>query len=92
MNAKPISYVKANLAKVIEEVRETSGPIVITQNGSEKAVLQDSESYERMRSALAMLKLIAMGEADVEQGRTRPQREVFRDLRKRLADRARDER
>ena len=92
MKSRPISYVKANLAKVIDEVRESSGPIMITQSGSERAVLQDSESYERMRSALAMLKLIAIGDADVGQGRPRPQREVFRDLRKRTADRANDER
>lgn len=92
MKTRTISYVKANLAKVIDELQDAHDPIEITQNGTGKAVLQDRASYDRMRSALAMLKLIAMGEDDAERGRTRSQQDVFRGMRKRLAARARAER
>ncbi len=86
MRAKSISYVKAHLAEVIEELRSAQGPLVITQNGASRAVLQDHESYERMRAALAMLKLVALGERDVAEERTRSQLVVFRDLRRKLRD------
>jgi PHD/YefM family antitoxin component YafN of YafNO toxin-antitoxin module len=46
--------------------------MVITQNGEAKAVLQDVASYERAQETLALLKLLALGQADVVAGRTRP--------------------
>lgn len=87
MRTRPISYVKAHLSEVIEELQHASGPLIITKNGTSRAVLQDHDSYERMRAAMAMIKLIALGEHDVAEGRTRPQRDVFRDLRRMLRER-----
>lgn len=84
MTTKSVSYVKAHLAEVIDSVRESHDPVVITQNGASTAVIQDHESYQRTQQALAMLKLIAMGERDIEKGRTIPQEEVFRSLKQRL--------
>lgn len=84
MSTLPVSQVKARLAEVIEATRETGEAVVITQNGKATAVLQDLASYEAMRRSLAMLKLVAQGERDLAQGRSIPQAEVFRALRKRL--------
>jgi prevent-host-death family protein len=81
---RPVSYVKAHLAEVIESVRESRDPVTITQNGSPSAVLVDHESYQRTRDALAILKLVAMGEHDVAMGRTVSQSRVFKDARARL--------
>ena len=84
MSSQPVSYVKAHLAEVLETVRTTHEPLLITQNGEAAAVLQDLESYERTRKALGLLKLIAMGEADIQAGRVEAQDAVFARLAKSL--------
>lgn len=82
---RPITYLKSRAADLMEQVNTTHRPVVITQNGEARAVLQDPESYERMRAALGILKLLAQGERDVESGRVVEQREVFASLKSRLA-------
>lgn len=84
MSTLPVSEVKARLAEVIESTRATGQPVIITQNGEATAVLQDLASYEATRHSLALLKLVAQGERDLSRGRSVPQAEVFRALRKRL--------
>lgn len=69
---KPISYLKAHSAEVIRELGEGASPLVITQNGEAKAVLQDVGSYEATQEALALLKLLAMGRDDMAAGRVQP--------------------
>ena len=56
---KPISYLKANAAEVLTQLAEEREPLVITQNGEAKAVLQDVGSYEATQETLALLKLLA---------------------------------
>jgi prevent-host-death family protein len=79
---RPVTYLKARAADLLEQVNETRRPVVITQNGEPRAVLQDPKSYESMRKALGLLKLLSQGEEDVRRGRTRPQDEVFERVRK----------
>ena len=43
---KPISYLKANAAEVLQELTDQRQPMVITQNGEAKAVIQDVASWE----------------------------------------------
>ena len=66
---KPISYLKANAAEVLENIREVREPLVITQNGEARAVLQDVESYEATQETLALLKLLALGNQQVAEGK-----------------------
>ncbi|MBA3707249.1 MAG: type II toxin-antitoxin system Phd/YefM family antitoxin [Planctomycetes bacterium] len=87
VKAQSVSFVKAHLAQVIEDVRGGGGPMIVTQNGATAAVIQDPESYERTQQALAMLKLVAMAEEDVRHGRVHSHDEVFAAARKRLAAR-----
>jgi prevent-host-death family protein len=82
---KPISYVKANAAELIRELKESGEPLVITQNGEATAVMQDVATYEATQETLALLKILALGRRQVEEGRTVPAEEVFRSLRKRRA-------
>ena len=82
--SQSVSYVKAHLAEVIHAVNASRKPLVITQNGTSTVVIQDHDSYQRTRDALLMLKLVAMGEADVNKGRTTPQAKVFSSLKKQL--------
>jgi len=65
---KPITYLKSKAADVLNQINETHRPIIITQNGEPRAVLQDPESYENMRNAIGLLKLISQAEDDVSTG------------------------
>ena len=67
---KPISYFKAHAAEILAELEESREPVAITQNGEVKAVVQDVASFERVQETLALLKLLALGTADIEAGRT----------------------
>jgi prevent-host-death family protein len=84
---KSISYLKANAADVLDRIGEEREPLVITQNGEAKAVLQDVASYEATQESLALLKLLALGLQDVEAGRTRPATDVIQRLRAKRAGR-----
>jgi prevent-host-death family protein len=78
---KPISYLKANAAEVLSELAEQRRPLVITQNGEAKAVLQDVGSYEETQETLALLKILALGTRQVEQGKVKPLVDVVSRLR-----------
>ena len=67
---KPISYFKAHAAEIIKQLNRNHGTMIITQNGEAKAVIQDIAEYERIQEALALLKMIAQGQNDVEEGKT----------------------
>jgi len=78
---KPISYLKANAADVLQELEEQRRPLIITQNGEAKAVLQDVASYEETQETLALLKILALGSQQVERGDVTPVSEVAKRLR-----------
>jgi len=77
---KPITYLKSRAADLLNQINETHRPVIITQNGEPRAVLQDPKSYENMRNAIGILKLISEGEADIRVGRVRSQEDVFNDI------------
>ena len=81
---KPISYLKTKTADVINSVNETRQPIIITQNGEAKAIIQDMKSYESLRNSLSLLKLIVQSEDDIQKGDVIPQDEMFEKLEKKL--------
>lgn len=67
-NIKPISYLKANAAEVLKQLADEQEPLVITQNGEAKAVIQDVRSFEQTQETLALLKVLALGNQEVEAG------------------------
>jgi len=77
---KPVSYLKLHSADLLNQVNETHRPVIITQNGEPRAVLQDAESFENMRSALGLLKLLAQAENDIRRGDTTHQTQVFNNI------------
>ncbi len=81
---KPISYLKAHAAEVLRSLGAGGGPMVITQNGEAKAVIQDLESFERTQETLAFLKILAMSAKSVEEGRVKPAKEALTDIRRRV--------
>ena len=82
---KPISYLKANAAEVLRHLAEQRKPMVITQNGEAKAVIQDVASYEETQETLALLKILALGNRQIEEGRIASVHDVVKRLRKKKA-------
>ena len=66
---KPISYLKANAAQVLADLSAHREPLLITQNGEAKAVLQDVASYEQAQETLALLKILALGQQELADGK-----------------------
>lgn len=84
---KPISYLKANAADALDELNAQRRPLIITQNGEAKAVLQDVASYEETQETMALLKILALGNRHIEQGKVKPVADVVKRLRgKKVSD------
>ena len=81
---KPISYFKAHASEVIRELGKTQGTVIITQNGSAKAVLQDVHAYEELQDSLALLRILAQGKDQASRGKLRPVDEAFGRVRARV--------
>jgi prevent-host-death family protein len=81
---KPISYLKAKTADVINSVNENQRTIIITQNGEEKAVVQDIKTYENLQNSLNLLKLIVQSENDIENNEVLEQDKMFENLEQKL--------
>ena len=81
---KPISYLKASTADAVRTVTDSGEPLFITQNGEAKIVVQDIRSYEETQETLALLKILALGEAEVNRGETTPADQAFDGIRQRL--------
>ena len=79
---KPISYIKTNAADMMNFVNDRKEPLIITQNGKSRAVLINIESYQEMKNAFTLLKIMQLSEKDVKTGKTKPASEVFANLRR----------
>ena len=80
---KPISYLKAHTAEIVRTLRDRREPLIITQNGEAKVVMQDIESYEQTQETMAMLKILALGMRQIEEGMVQPAATVIERLRER---------
>ncbi len=78
---KPISYLKSHAAEIVRNLGQQREPLIITQNGEAKVVLQDIESYEQTQETLALLKILALGNRQIEEGKVQPATDVIERLR-----------
>jgi prevent-host-death family protein len=81
---QPISYVKANASEVVDRVCETGEPVIVTQNGRARVIIQDLKTYERTQETLAILELARQGDEDIAAGRTQPIDKAFESLKKEI--------
>ena len=79
---KPISYLKANTAEILRRIAERGEPLVITQNGVAKAVVQDIVTYDQMQETMALLKILALGNRQIQEGKVVPANVAIKRLRK----------
>jgi prevent-host-death family protein len=80
---RPISYLKAHAAEIVRNLGKQQEPMVITQNGEAKVVIQDIASYEQTQQTMALLKILALGMRQVEEGKVLPAENVIKRLRER---------
>ena len=80
---KPISYLKAHVAEIVRTLGDQGEPLVITQNGEAKVVMQDIGSYEQTQETMALLKILALGSRQIEAGHVQPAADVIARLRER---------
>jgi prevent-host-death family protein len=80
---QPISYLKANAARVLRDLAIDQRPLVITQNGEAAAVLQDVHSFEKSQETMALLKILALGNAQIEKGLVTSAPKAFSEVRRR---------
>jgi prevent-host-death family protein len=79
---RPISYLKANTAEILRRIAERGEPLVITQNGVAKAVVQDIATYEQTQETMALLKVLALGNRQIQEGKVVPANVAIKRLRK----------
>ena len=78
---KPISYLKAHAAELVRAIAAQPEPLIITQNGEAKAVMQSIDSYEQMQETVALLKILALGNRQIDAGQVRPAAAVVAQIR-----------
>jgi prevent-host-death family protein len=84
---KPISYLKAHAAELVRNLSAQEGPLVITQNGEAKVVMQGIKSYEQTQETMALLKILALGQRQVDKGKVQTASDVVAKLRSRSMNR-----
>jgi len=82
---KPISYLKANAADIVRQLAEQREPMVITQNGEAKMVIQDVASFEETQETMALLKILALGNRQIEEGKVISAADAIKRLREKKA-------
>jgi len=85
-SVKPISYLKSHTAEVLRDVSEGQRTMIITQHGEARAVLQDIASYEQTQESLALLKMLAQSSKSIQEGRSKPLKKAFADVRKHVRE------
>ena len=78
---RPISYVKAHASEIVRNISKKQEPLIITQNGKAKVVIQDIESYEQTQQTMALLKILSLGVRQIEEGKVLPAEDVVKRLR-----------
>ena len=81
LQIKPISYLKAHAADIVRQLSEQKQPLIITQNGEAKIVVQDIKSYEENEETLALLKILALGNSQIEQDNITPVKSALEHIR-----------
>ena len=84
-NMKSISYLKANAAEMLADIQGAGDPFVITQNGEAKAVLQSVRQFQKTQETMALLKILELGQKQVQSGNVVSATDSIGRLRKRNA-------
>jgi prevent-host-death family protein len=78
---KPISYLKSHAAEIIRDFDDNKNPLIITQNGEAKMVVMDIRSFEQQQETMALLKILALGNQQIEQGKFQGSASFFAEMK-----------
>jgi len=81
---RPVSEFRANAAELIEHVKNSGRPLVLTQRGHSAAIVLDVVEYERMVDEIELLSDVRTAVAQIESGHGISNREAKAELRKRF--------
>lgn len=79
---RSLSDFKRNTTELLDRIRRTGNPLVLTINGRAKVVVQDAKAYQDLLDRVETIEALQRGFADVKARRTKPAREVFERLRR----------
>ncbi len=82
---QPLTTFRNNSVKMMQRLKKTKRPIILTVNGKPEAVVQDAAAYQRLLDIAAeadVNEAIRQGREDLCEGRTRPMNEVFEEMRR----------
>jgi prevent-host-death family protein len=80
---RSLSDFKRNTSELLDRLKKTGSPLVLTINGKAEVIVQDAEAYQALLERVETIEGIQRGLADVRAGRTKPARKVFDQLRRR---------
>jgi prevent-host-death family protein len=75
---RSVTELKRKTREILDQVRQTGRPVVLTVNDKADAVLMDARTFEKHLSASNAARLLARAEEDVRSGRTRSMRAIPR--------------
>jgi PHD/YefM family antitoxin component YafN of YafNO toxin-antitoxin module len=79
---RSLSDFKRKTPELIDRLKATGHPLVLTINGRAELVVQNARAYQELLDRVEAIEALQRGFADVAAGRTRPAREVFARLRR----------
>lgn len=79
---RSMSDFKRNTTELLDRVRKTGNPLVLTINGRAEVIVQDAEAYQQLLDRVETIEALQRGVADVKAGRTKPARDVFDRMRR----------
>ena len=81
---KPVSEFRANAADLIEQVKASGRPLVLTQRGRSAAVVIDASDYEEMVEEIELLRDVQMAVDQIGRGKGITNSDAKKQLRKRF--------
>ena len=79
---RSVTDLKRNTREILDQVRQTGRPVILTVNGKADAVLMDARTFDRHLSASNLARLVAPAEDDVRSGRTRSMSTFLREFKR----------
>ena len=83
-DVQPLSAFRANAAGLLDQIRATKRPLIITQHGKSAAVILDVDEYEALVEELEVIRDIRQAKAELARGEGIPHADVVTELRARL--------
>ena len=84
IDIRPVSEFRANAAELIEQVKKSGRPLVLTQRGHSAVVVLDMANYAQLVEELQVLRDVRTAAQQIDAGQGVSDREAKAQLRKRF--------